>query len=165
MYLVAIDDGGSRGARFGCNDSLVAVPVAGSSPDGGAAPGGGAAPDAGSSHGAGSDGQETAPSPTAARQDPLEAAMARLLGPDSVPAGSGLYNALSGSTLTFVSGTMDGSVVTVDLSGELRQGGVCDSPRIEAQLTQTAVAAAGAVRAEIRIGGRPLTELLEQRAS
>lgn len=164
IYLVAIDDGGSRGARFGCNDSLVAV--AGPAPDAGGGqdsgtPSGAGTPDAG----AGSDGQESGAPPTAppTRQDPLEVAMTRLLRPDSVPAGSGLHNALSASNLTFASGTTDGATVTVDLRGELRQGGVCDIPRIEAQLTQTAIAAAGAVRAEIRIGGRPLAELLELR--
>ncbi|WP_426300740.1 GerMN domain-containing protein [Arthrobacter sp. R-11] len=139
IYLVAIDDGGSRGARFGCNDSLVAVR---SGPPGSPASG----------------------SPAAATaQDPMETAMTRLLAPDGVPAASGLYNALAGSTLKYVSGRLDETTAVVDLSGELRQGGVCDSPRIEAQLTQTAIAASGASRAEIRINGRPLAEFLDLR--
>jgi len=89
--------------------------------------------------------------------------MTWLLGPDTVPAGSGLYNALAASTLTYVSGRFDGTTAVVDLRGELRQGGVCDSPRIDAQLTQTAIAATGASRADIRINGRPLAEFLDLR--
>ena len=50
--------------------------------------------------------------------------------------------------------------VTVYLSGALRPGGVCDVPRIEAQLTQTAVASVGAVRADIYVNGVGLTEAL-----
>jgi hypothetical protein len=39
---------------------------------------------------------------------------------------------------------------------------VCDFPRVEAQLTQTAVAAVGAIRAEIYVNGQPLKEALRQ---
>lgn len=150
IYLVAIDDGGSRGARFGCNDSLVKVyPAAGDAPAA-AAPG------------------SAAPAPPdgtagAQAQDALAGAMTLLLSPDGVPSGSGLYNALSASTLTYVSGHLEGSTVAVSLKGELRQGGVCDGPRIEAQLAQTAIAATGASLAEITVNGTPLTELLSQR--
>jgi hypothetical protein len=72
----------------------------------------------------------------------------------------GLYNALAASTLTFLSGTFDGTTVTVYLSGTLRPGGVCDIPRIEAQLTQTAVASVGAIRAEVYVNGVGLTQAL-----
>ena len=126
---MAIDDGGSRGARFGCNDSLVKI------------------------H----------PAPDSTAGDPLAAAMPLLLGPDGVPNGSGLYNSLSASTLTYVSGHLEGSTVVLSLEGELLQGGVCDGPRIEAQLAQTAIAATGASLAEITINGVPLPELLDQR--
>ncbi|HET7780815.1 MAG TPA: hypothetical protein VFL08_00735 [Arthrobacter sp.] len=71
------------------------------------------------------------------------------------------YNALSGSRLKFLSGSFDGTTVTVYLTGVLRPGGTCDVPRMEAQLTQTAVAAAGAIRAEIYVNGRSLAEALE----
>jgi hypothetical protein len=146
--LVAVDDGGSRGARFGCNDSLVkAHPAAG----GGASAVSGGTPV-----------PSDAPSGSPA-QEPLAAAMALLLGHDGVPSGSGLYNALSSSSLSYVSGSLDGSTVTVTLAGELRQGGVCDGPRIEAQLAQTAIAATGASLAEITINGTPLPDLLSQR--
>ena len=71
-----------------------------------------------------------------------------------------LYNALAGSRLKFLSGSFDGTTVTVYLAGTLRPGGACDLPRLEAQLTQTAVAAVGAIRAEIYVNGLTLTEVL-----
>jgi hypothetical protein len=133
-YYVLLNDGGSNGVRFGCNDSLVGMDSA--------------APDS----------------------DPLPAAMDALLqgpgvaglpvpGPGPVPE---VYNALAGSGLKFLSGTFDGTTVTVYLAGVLSLGGVCDVPRVEAQLTQTAVAAVGAIRAEIYVNGQPLKEALRQ---
>ena len=128
-YYVMLDDGGSNGVRFGCNDSLVAV---------------------------------ARPSPGAG--EPLPAAVGALLeasteaGPPKPAAG--VYNALSASDLKFLSGSFDGTTVTVYLAGTLRLGGVCDAPRVEAQLTQTAVAAVGAIRAEIYINGMGLAEAL-----
>lgn len=128
-YYVLLDDGGSNGVRFGCNDSLVGV--ARTSPGG---------------------------------KEPLAAAVGALLEAPteevlSKPARD-LYNALSGSDLKFLSGSFDGTTVTLYLAGALRLGGVCDAPRVEAQLTQTAVAAVGAVRAEVYVNGRRLAEAL-----
>ena len=120
-YYVLLDDGGSNGVRFGCNDSLVGV--ARSSPG---------------------------------EKEPLAAAVGALL---EAPA-PGFYNALSNSDLKFLSGSFDGTTVTLYLAGALRLGGVCDVPRVEAQLTQTAVAAVGAVRAEVYVNGRRLAEAL-----
>lgn len=96
--------------------------------------------------------------------EPLAIALAQLLSPgDQSPATSDLYNALSASSLNYVSGYLHGTTVVVNLSGQLQPGGVCDNPRIEAQLTQTAVAATGASRAEIYVDGRNLDELLSLR--
>lgn len=78
----------------------------------------------------------------------------------SAEPGPGLYNALSTSTLNFLSGTFDGSTVTVYLSGVLRPGASCDIPRVEAQLTQTAVSAVGAIRAEVYVNGMGLAAAL-----
>ena len=89
--------------------------------------------------------------------EPLPAAMRALL--DGTTA-DGLYNSLSASDLTFLSGSFDGTTVTVYLSGTIRLGGACDIPRVEAQLTQTAVASVGAIRAEVYINGAPLAEAL-----
>ncbi len=91
--------------------------------------------------------------------EPLAAAIRALLDGSATPA-PGLYNALSGSTITFLSGTFDGNTVTVYLSGSIRPGGVCDIPRIEAQLTQTAIASVGAIRAEVYINSVGLTAAL-----
>ncbi|MCO4252709.1 hypothetical protein [Pseudarthrobacter raffinosi] len=91
--------------------------------------------------------------------EPLANAMRALLDNTAEPA-PGLYNSLSGSTLTFLSGTFDGTAVTVYLSGSIRPAGVCDIPRIEAQLTQTAVASVGAIRAEVYVNGVRLAEAL-----
>ncbi|MGR0161908.1 GerMN domain-containing protein [Paenarthrobacter nitroguajacolicus] len=128
VYYVAIDDGGARGVRFGCNDSL--VPVRGV-----AAPG-----------------------------DPLSVALGRLLDAGMpVDSDAALYDALATSSLRYLSGYMSGTTVVVNLSGSLRPGGVCDIPRIQAQLTQTIVSASGASRAEIYVNGRTLTEALSVR--
>lgn len=103
-----------------------------------------------------------------ARTSPAEEALPAAMGALLDPPGDVLskhepeaYNALSGSRLKFLSGSFDGTTVTVYLAGVLRPGGTCDVPRMEAQLTQTAVAAAGAVRAEIYVNGRTLADALE----
>jgi hypothetical protein len=92
--------------------------------------------------------------------EPLQAAMSRLLSGPGAPPASGLYNALAASSLQYVSGYLDGTTVVVNLTGAVQPGGVCDLPRIEAQLTHTAVTAAGAVRAEIYVSGVPLADVL-----
>ncbi|MBT2597412.1 GerMN domain-containing protein [Arthrobacter sp. ISL-72] len=126
VYFVALDDGGSTGVRFGCNDSLVAV-----------------------FH-----------SPAGA-EEPLHAALGILLGGGEPP--NGLYNSLHGSSLQYVSAYFDGTTVVVNLTGTVRPGGTCDIPRLEAQLTHTAVSAVGAARAEIYVDGRRLADVLSLR--
>ncbi|MET3936849.1 GerMN domain-containing protein [Arthrobacter sp. OAP107] len=92
--------------------------------------------------------------------EPLQAAMSRLLSGPGAPPASGLYNALEASSLQYMSGYLDGTTVVVNLAGAVQPGGVCDLPRIEAQLTHTAVTAVNAVRAEIYVSGVPLDEVL-----
>lgn len=123
---MALDDGGSSGVRFGCNDSL--VPVHHADP---------------------------------VIREPLQAAISRLLSGGAPP--TGLYNALSSSTLQYVSGYLDGATVVVNLTGAVQPGGTCDIPRIDAQLTHTAVTAAGAIRAEIYVDGVRLADVLSLR--
>lgn len=128
VYYVAINDGGSRGVRFGCNDSL--VPIRGPASSG----------------------------------DPLTVALGRLLGAGlPVDNDAALYDSLAASSLHFVSGYVSGSTVVVNLGGSIRPGGVCDIPRIEAQLTHTVVAASGATRAEIYVNGMTLEVALSLR--
>jgi hypothetical protein len=126
VYFVALDDGGSTGVRFGCNDSLVAV-----------------------FH-----------SPAAAAE-PLRTSLTILLGGSAAP--DGLYNSLASSDLEYVSAYFDGTTVVVNLTGTVRPGGICDIPRLEAQLTHTAVSAVGAARAEIYVDGRRLPDVLSLR--
>ena len=128
-YYVLLDDGGSNGVRFGCNDSLVGVAHTSSA------------------------GEETLAAAVRALLDAKTEAVQSGPSPDA-------YNALSGSDLKFLSGSFDGTTVTVYLAGTLSMGGVCDLPRVEAQLTQTAVSAVGAIRAEIYVNGRSLAEVL-----
>lgn len=123
VYFVSLDDGGSTGVRFGCNDSL--VPVFHS---------------------------------TAGTEDPLRTALGILLGGGDPP--DGLYNSLDDSSLEYVSAYFDGTTVVVNLTGTIRPGGTCEFPRLEAQLTHTAVSAVGASRAEIYVDGRPLADIL-----
>lgn len=101
---------------------------------------------------------------TSAAGEALPAAVGALIDPPGSAAVGGpeadLYNALASSRLKFLSGSFDGTTVTVYLAGTLRPGGACDLPRLEAQLTQTAVAAVGAIRAEIYVNGFTLAEVL-----
>ncbi|MFC0455590.1 hypothetical protein ACFFGR_03360 [Arthrobacter liuii] len=89
----------------------------------------------------------------------LAAAIGALLGGEQQP--GKLYNALGGARLKFLSGSFDGTTVTVYLAGTLNPGGACDLPRVEAQLTQTALDAAGAIRADIYINGETLADYLK----
>lgn len=71
---------------------------------------------------------------------PLTAALNLLLSQKSQYYGeSGLYNALYQSNLSIASITRNGAAWTINLAGTLRLGGVCDSPRVKAQLEQTAL--------------------------
>ncbi|TQJ34420.1 hypothetical protein [Arthrobacter sp. SLBN-122] len=89
----------------------------------------------------------------------LKAAIGALL--DAEQHQGGLFNAVGGSRLKFLSGSFDGTTVTVYLAGTLKPGGTCDIPRIEAQLTQTALQAVGAIRADIYINGEALADFLK----
>ena len=91
----------------------------------------------------------------------LRTALTILLGGSDAPAG--LYNSLDSSDLEYVSAYFDGTTVVVNLTGTVRPGGICDIPRLEAQLTHTAVSAVGASRAEIYVDGRRLADVLSLR--
>ncbi|WP_431710954.1 GerMN domain-containing protein [Glutamicibacter uratoxydans] len=93
--------------------------------------------------------------------DPVGAALSTLLAFDEPEHGaSGLQNALAESDLHYVSATVAGDTVTVELSGSVVSGGTCDDPRIIEQLQYTAMTAAGTGHAEIRVDGQPLQEVL-----
>ncbi len=73
---------------------------------------------------------------------------------------SGLVNVLYQSNLTYLSGELDGSTITIYLSGQFMLAGVCDIPRAKEQLEFTAMAAAGATSAQVFVNGRPIDEVL-----
>jgi len=73
---------------------------------------------------------------------------------------SGLVNALYQSSLTYAGGELDGSTITIWLTGQFMLGGVCDIPRAKAQLEYTAMTASGATSAQVFVNGRPIDEVL-----
>jgi hypothetical protein len=94
----------------------------------------------------------------------LHAAFEKLLSiKDQYYGQSGLYNALWQSNLTVQSVTLVNGVATVRLSGTLQLGGVCDNPRVDAQLTQTALQFDTVTRVDIFIDDVPLAQVLSLR--
>ncbi len=71
---------------------------------------------------------------------PLTAALNKLLSMHTRTYGqSGLYNALYQSNLRVNDVTIRSGQADIYLTGDVRSGGVCDTPRIEQQLRQTAL--------------------------
>lgn len=94
----------------------------------------------------------------------LRAALEDLLALDDQFFGeSGLYNALYQSDLRVEGVALKDGTATVDLSGSLLLGGVCDSPRVKAQLEQTALQFSTVSRVVIRVNGVLLDEVLSLR--
>jgi hypothetical protein len=89
---------------------------------------------------------------------PLTAALNQLFTIGSQP--FGYYNALGSSNLRVQGIDIDDGVATIDLTGTLSLGGVCDAPRVEAQLRQTALQYATIDAVNIYINGQPLANLL-----
>jgi hypothetical protein len=90
---------------------------------------------------------------------PLTAAYGQLFAIDSRTYGqSGLYNALYRSDLSVEGIDIDNGVATVNLNGTLRMGGLCDAPRIEQQLRQTALHYSTIDSISIFVDGQPLAE-------
>jgi hypothetical protein len=71
-------------------------------------------------------------------QGPLRVALESLLAEKSQQVG-GYYNVLAQSNLKLVGLSLTDGVATVRLEGQLSSGGVCDDPRIDAQLKETAL--------------------------
>jgi hypothetical protein len=93
---------------------------------------------------------------------PLPVAIQTLLNDrkDSNPMSGGLYNVFYGSALTVESATIDNGRAVVRLNGQLNQRGVCDSPRVQTQLEQTAAQFPGVASVEVFVGGRALADVL-----
>jgi len=92
---------------------------------------------------------------------PLTAALEKLLTIDGREYGqSGLHNALYRSDLTLVSASVVDGEAVVRLSGTLTLGGVCDEPRVQAQLRETVLQYDTVDRVSIFVNGSPLEELM-----
>lgn len=75
---------------------------------------------------------------------------------------SGLYNGLDQSTLQVEEISTEGGRAIVNLSGTLMLGGVCDNPRVEAQIEETMLQFPGVDEVLVFVNGVPLEELLSQ---
>ncbi len=94
-------------------------------------------------------------------QGVLKAAMQALLAIKTRDYGqSGLYDALYQSNLPLDSVRIDNGTATIYLSGSLMLGGECDNPRVEAQLTKTALQFSTVQQVSIFINNKPLKDVL-----
>jgi LysM repeat protein len=97
-------------------------------------------------------------------QAPLTAALNELLSlHDQYYGQSGLYNALYQSNLAVQKITRNGTTWYIYLTGTMQLGGVCDIPRVEAQLQRTALQFSTVKRAYYYVNGVPLKTALSQK--
>lgn len=88
----------------------------------------------------------------------VEQTLSQLLAIDDPYYGeSGLYTALYQSDLHVGRVTIRRGVATINLTGTMQLGGVCDEPRVEAQLRQTVLQFPGLNDVMFLINGRPLS--------
>ena len=73
---------------------------------------------------------------------------------------TGLTNALANSALAVDSVTISDEHADVQLSGELVMAGLCDTPRVEAQIIRTVVQFPGVETTDVSVDGEPLEEVL-----
>lgn len=91
----------------------------------------------------------------------LRASLEKLLSLHSKDYGeSGLYNALYQSNLTLDSLALNDGEAVIRLKGQLVSGGVCDDPRIIAQIEHTALQFSTVDRATIYVNGTLIQDLL-----
>ena len=92
----------------------------------------------------------------------LRASLERLLSIKTQYYGqSGLYNALYQSNLTIDDVRIDNRVATIRLSGQIVLGGVCDAPRVQAQLEQAALQFSTVDAVNIYVNGNLLQDVLD----
>jgi len=133
IFLVDLEAGADDGT-FGCGDRLVGVGVT------------------------------TAAEGTV--EERVAAAVRALLEPGGEQAPGHLYDALERSALTLdrvEPAPAPAGLYRVHLAGTLALGGVCDHPRVRAQLEATATQFAGVEEVEFYVGGEPLDALLAGR--
>lgn len=66
------------------------------------------------------------------------------------------YNALYQSNLVIENVAIEDSIATIELTGDILVGGVCDEPRVEAQLRETALQFSTVEAVEIFINGESI---------
>ncbi len=95
---------------------------------------------------------------------PLQSAIRELLSVhDQYYGQSGLFNALYRSTLQLDSATIVNGRATINLSGTIRVNGVCDNPRVIAQLQETALQFSAIKQVSIYVNGVDINTVLSQK--
>ena len=91
----------------------------------------------------------------------LRAALTELLSiKDQYYGDSGLYNALYQSDMTIDGINLVNGEAVIKLKGEFSLGGICDNPRLQAQLEETALQFSTVQKASFFINNVPLEDLL-----
>ena len=99
-------------------------------------------------------------------QTPLQAALQELLSIRSRYIGeSGLYSALADSNLKVESVEIKNGQAIIYLTGTYVLGGVCDDPRFEAQLKETAMQFSTVKSVKIYINKKPLEDILSEKGN
>ncbi len=140
IFLIAIDDNGKAGKKIGCNDSVVPIERA--------------------------IGSTQIANPAIPSGTPLAAALTELFSIHDRNYGqSGLYNALYQSTLKVDSATIASAKATINISGKVTLGGVCDNPRVKAQIEETALQFSIVNQVQVFVNNIPIDQLLSEKNS
>ncbi len=92
---------------------------------------------------------------------PLVAALNELLAIDDGLYGqSGLYSLLYQSTLKLDSATIVGGKATINITGKTQLGGVCDNPRVKAQIEETVSQFSTVTQVAVFINNIPIDQVL-----
>lgn len=96
-------------------------------------------------------------------QGTLKAALTRLLSLKEPFYGeSGLYNAIAASSLTLDEVAIENEVAVIRISGQTVLNGVCDTPRVIAQIEETALQFDTVTSVQIFLNGEPVADALSQ---
>jgi spore germination protein GerM len=90
---------------------------------------------------------------------PLKAAVRELLSMPREHEGR-LGNYWQGENLRLRDVTLRGGTATIRITGRLHVAGVCDEPRIEGQIRETARQFPGVRRVRVFVNGRPLSQVI-----
>jgi hypothetical protein len=96
-------------------------------------------------------------------QGVLNATLNELLSIREKTVGAGLYNALYQSTLKVDGVSLASGKATIQLSGKLVRAGVCDDPRIKAQIEETALQFSTVKTLAVTINGVTLDKALSEK--